>query len=527
MKRFYFKKIRRTGGDTSSSAKSMDGKLVCDIEANLEHLLQLIRESPDFIVRTFYIGTEHPVKTVVAYLDSMVNVEAVNNLVMRSLMGESSKEATAREQSSEGIFRLLQQRALTVGEIAEYQEWKLLLVALLSGKTFIFIDGWDRAIGCSTHGGNFRAVAEPTTQTVVRGPKEAFIESLFTNITLLRRRIKSTDLTLEMFQVGETTLTNVAMMYVKTIAAEHTVAEVRRRVNEVNVDGIFDSGTLEEWIQERRFTPFPTIYNTERPDTVASNLMEGRIAILVDGTPFVLVAPSVFAHFFQSSADYAERYDAASAIRILRYICFVILILGPSSYIALTTFHYEMIPTPLLISILAQRETVPFPAFLEAMLLELTFEILREAGVRMPRLVGQTVSIVGALVLGQAAVQAGIVTPFLTIVVAITGIASFAVPSYNMATAGRLFRFGFMCLAAMFGLYGIALGMVGLTAHMTSLKSLGVDYMNPFSPFDIEAQKDTIFRFPSWKIGKRPLMTSGKNRNRARGDSSSGEGQQS
>ncbi|MFM9281399.1 spore germination protein [Paenibacillus jiagnxiensis] len=528
MIRFRSKKpIRRTGGSTPPSPKPVDEKLTWDLEANLEHFQKLTGGSPDFIVRKFYTGIEHPVKTAIAYLDSMVNTDAVNNLVMRSLLGEPAREATANEPTAEGIFRLLQERALTVGEIKGYQEWKIMMAALLSGDTLIFVDGCERVIGCSTRGGESRAVSEPTTQNVVRGPKDAFVESLFTNVALIRRRIKSTDLALEVLQIGETTLTNVALLYMKTIADENTVDEVRRRVNDINIDAIFESGMVEELVQDRRLTPFPTIYNSERPDTVASNLLEGRIGLIIDGSPFVLMMPAVFANFFQSSADYAERYDLATALRLLRYVCFIILVLGPSIYIAFTTFHYEMIPTPLLISILAQRETVPFPAFLEAVLLESTFEIMREAGIRMPRLVGQTVSIAGAVVLGQAAVQAGIVTPLLTIVVAITGIASFAIPSYNMANSGRLFRFGFMVLAALFGLYGLALGLITLVAHLTSLKSFGVNYMSPFSPFDLNSLKDTILRLPAWKVKKRPLMTSSKNMRRARGGPPSAEGQES
>jgi spore germination protein KA len=524
MIRFRVKKtIQRTGSGNPPLAKPSDDKLVSDLEANLEHFRKLTGDSPDFIVRKFHTGIEHPIKTAIAYLDSMVNTDAVNNLVLRSLLGSSSREATAEKTTPESIFRALQERALTLGEIKVQREWKAMMAGLLSGDTLIFVDGCDQVIGCSTRGGETRAINEPTTQSVVRGPKESFVESLFTNISLIRRRIKSTGLELEMHQVGHTTLTSVAMLYMKTIADEKTVGEVRQRVNAINVDAIFESGTVEEWIQDRRLTPFPTIFNTERPDTTASSLMEGRIVLIVDGSPFALVMPTVFAQFFHSAADYSERYDIATLLRLLRYICFIILVLGPSMYIAFTTFHYEMIPTPLLISILAQRETVPFPAYLEALLLEATFEILREAGIRMPRAVGQTVSIVGALVLGQAAVEAGIVTPLLTIVVAITGIASFAIPAYNVATAGRVFRFLFMMLAALFGLYGVALGLIALVAHMTSLKSFGVSYMSPFSPFVLSSHRDTLLRFPSWKLVKRPDMTGNKNKQRSRSGSPSGE----
>lgn len=285
-------------------------------------------------------------------------------------------------------------------------------------------------------------------------------------------------------------------MYVKGKADPGIVREIKDRLNRIEIEGILESAYIEEFIQDKTITPFPTIYNTERPDDATSKLLEGRIVVLVDGTPFVLVLPTVFAHFFQSPEDYAQRFDIAIVMRLVRYISFIILILGPSVYIALTTFHYEMVPTQLLISLVAQREGVPFPAFIEAMLMEVVFEILREAGVRMPRAIGQTVSVVGALILGQAVVEAGLITPAMVIVVALTGIASFTLPAYNLSIAGRLIRFGFMVLSGMFGFYGLTLGVIVLIAHMNSLRSFGVPFMSPISPFRLRNQKDAIIRLP-------------------------------
>lgn len=285
-------------------------------------------------------------------------------------------------------------------------------------------------------------------------------------------------------------------MYVKGKADPGIVREIKDRLNRIEIEGILESAYIEEFIQDKTITPFPTIYNTERPDDATSKLLEGRIVVLVDGTPFVLVLPTVFAHFFQSPEDYAQRFDIAIVMRLVRYISFIILILGPSVYIALTTFHYEMVPTQLLISLVAQREGVPFPAFIEAMLMEVVFEILREAGVRMPRAIGQTVSVVGALILGQAVVEAGLITPAMVIVVALTGIASFTLPAYNLSIAGRLIRFGFMVLSGMFGFYGLTLGVIVLIAHMNSLRSFGVPFMSPISPFRLRNQKDAIICLP-------------------------------
>ncbi len=244
-------------------------------------------------------------------------------------------------------------------------------------------------------------------------------------------------------------------------------------------------------------------------------MLEGRVAILVDGSPFVLIAPTVFMQFFQSPSDYTHRFDIGNFLRILRYIAFFISLIAPSVYIAAITFHQEMIPTTLLISLAASREGVPFPAFIEALLMETSFEVLREAGIRMPRAVGQAVSIVGALVLGQAAVQAGIVSPAMVIIVAITGIASLSTPSYDMAISARILRFVLMILAASFGFYGITLGLIIMIAHLNSLRSFGIPYLAPFSPFIPADQKDALFRFPLWSLLTRPRLISQKNNRRA------------
>jgi spore germination protein KA len=253
------------------------------------------------------------------------------------------------------------------------------------------------------------------------------------------------------------------------------------------------------------------MYVTERPDVIASQLLEGRVAIVVDGTPFVLTAPAVFIQFFQAPDDYYFRFDIASAVRLLRILAFITALIAPASYIAVTTFHQEMIPTNMAIAIAAQRENVPFPAFFEALVMEVTFEILREAGLRLPRAVGQAVSIVGALVIGQAAVQAGFVSPVMVIVVSLTAIANFSTPSFSMAISARLIRFFLMGMATVLGFYGIMIGLLIMFIHLCSLRSLGVPYMAPFAPFNVKNLQDTIIRFPLFALGERPHLMTSKN----------------
>ncbi|MNZ59400.1 Spore germination protein A1 [compost metagenome] len=407
------------------------------------------------------------------------------------------------------LMESLLEHSLSFGESIIENEWNDLILALLSGDTVVLIEGCDQVLLTGTKGGEWRSVTEPSSQLVVRGPKDSFVESIGTNISLIRRRIKSPNLWMESMKIGSVTHTHVAIMYLQGVADKQLVEEIKRRLKDIHIDGVLESAYIEEFIQDNTFTPFPTVFNTERPDVAAGNLLEGRVVLLVDGTPFVLILPTVFAQFFQSPEDYAQRYDISVLMRLIRFISFIILLLGPSVYIALTTFHYEMIPSLLLVSFMAQREGVPFPAFVEAMLMEVTFEILREAGVRMPRAIGQTVSIVGALILGQAVVEAGIITPIMVIVVALTGIASFALPAYNLSIAGRLFRFYFMVLGGMFGFYGITLGLIVLVAHMNSLRSFGVPYLTPISPFVLQSQKDIILRFPMW-MQKSPKQSGNK-----------------
>ena len=347
-----------------------------------------------------------------------------------------------------------------------------------------------------------------TSQSVVRGPREGFSENIRVNTALIRRKIKDPSLWMESKEIGRLSKTNVAIMYINGVADDKIVKELHSRLDRIDIDGILESGNIEEFIQDSQYSPFPTVYNTERPDVVAAALLEGRIAILVDGTPFVLIVPALFVQFFQSSEDYYQRAIMASLIRLLRFFAFGISLLAPALYIAAITFQQEIIPPPLLISLAAQREGVPFPAFIEAVIMEITFEILREAGLRMPRVIGAAMSIVGAFVIGTAAVEAGIISAAMVIVVSITAISSFVSPTYDIAIAGRILRFLFMGMAASFGLFGIMVALIALILHLTSLSSFGVPYMAPLAPYSASGQKDTFIRLPIWKLLSRPKYIS-------------------
>ncbi|PDO11629.1 MAG: spore germination protein [Candidatus Reconcilbacillus cellulovorans] len=477
-----------------SSPKPDDTRLSTVLHANVERIRNETGHSPDVVVRLFDCP-DRKLKAAAVYVDGLADKHMVGDFVQWSFR-------TDGVGSSKAWFQTVRERALSVVDIKTVSEWNELMLALLAGETVLLIDGVPEAICGNTRGGKTRNVEEPTNQVATRGPKDSFTETLGINVSLVRRRIKNPNLWMEVMKIGRTTKTDVAMMYVRGRADDNLVREVKSRLDAVRADIVLESAYIEEWIQDRTTTPFPMIYNTERPDIVAGNLLEGRVAILVDGTPFALIVPTVLPQFFQSVEDYYQRYDVASLIRLLRYASFVISMLVPSFYIALVSYHHEMIPTTLLLKLAAAREGVPFPVFVEALIMEICFEILREAGLRMPRAIGQAVSIVGPIVLGQAAVQAGIVSPAMMITVAITGIASFSTPAYNLALTARVLRFGLMVLATSFGFYGLAMGCIFLVAHVCSLRSFGVPYLSPIAPFRRSEQKDSVFRWPFPLFGK-------------------------
>lgn len=481
---------------------------------NLSYIKEVIGNSSDIVIRDFKAGQSGLIDIGVIYTDGLADKTFVQDLVLDTLMVQIRDADVDCPDIHTDLFEFIKAKTLPIGEIKEIFHFEALFFHFLSGDTILLMDGFPKCLAIGSRGWADRGVQEPSSQTVVRGPKDGFSETLRTNTALIRRRIKDPNLWLETKQLGKKSKTDVGIMYIKGIANEKMVKEVHTRLDKIKIDAILESGYIEELIQDSTFTPFPTVFNTERPDTVAAALLEGRIAILVDGTPFILIVPALLINFFQASEDYYQRADIATLIRLLRYLSFFLALLTPSAYIAVTTFHQEMLPTPLLISLAAQRDGVPFPAIVEAILMEITFEILREAGVRMPRAVGSAISIVGALVIGQAAVEAGIVTATMVIVVSLTAISSFVSPTFNMGIAVRILRFGFMILAGTFGLFGIILGLIAMVLHLSSLRSFGIPYLSPNAPFILQDQKDNFFRLPHWALFARPRLISQKDTDR-------------
>ncbi|WP_067840711.1 spore germination protein [Amphibacillus sediminis] len=503
-----FRSKKKQKAIVENISKDHNVPLSTDLTENSRIISNMLGESVDFVSRSFMIGVQKPVKAQLFYIDGIVDSVIIHHDLLKGLMIES-REA---EQSNQiDRLELLEKHLLAIGMVNHVETITDLFKHLLSGDSILLIDGYAKGFSLDTRGGENRGIASVTTQEVVRGPKEAFSERINLNIALIRRKIKDPNLWMKNYKIGNKTQTDVTVAYLNGVANDDIVQELDKRLKDIDIDSILEGAYIEELVQDGVYTPFPTVYNTERPDTIAAGILEGKIAIFVDGTPFVLLIPALFIDFLQSSEDYYQRADIATFIRVLRTISFFLALLTPSLYIALTIFHQEMVPTTLLISLAAQREGIPFPAFIEAVLMEFTFELLREAGIRLPSTVGSAISIVGALVLGQAAVDAGIVSAMMVIIVSFTAISSFVFPSYNLAITVRMLRFGYMLLAATLGLYGIFTGLIIMVLHMVSLRSFGVPYLTPLGPFSLSGQKDVFVRAPFWLQRTRQPLQSQKN----------------
>ncbi|GAB6099581.1 spore germination protein [Halanaerocella petrolearia] len=472
-----------------------------NLELNLAYIEGVFDKVSDIVTKKFKVGSHD---AALVYIGGIVEKTAINNVILRDLMIISRNDDLEDSSAQVDLKDHIKNSLLSLGEVTERKKFDNLLEDLLTGQAILFLDNYAVSLSLSIQAKEARDVTDPNTETVVRGPREGFVEDFNTNMSVLRRRIKTPDLKFESFKLGRVSKTDVVISYLKGVAPADLVAEVRQRVKNIDIDMINESGNIEQLIEDDPTSPFPQMSYTERPDGTAAALNEGRVIIIIDGTPYVLVVPSVFIHFLQSNEDYYERFLFPTAIRTLRLIAFFVAMLGPSIYIAITTYHQEMIPTPLLINIAASRSGVPFPAIIEALLMEVSFEALREAGLRLPRPVGQAVSIVGALVVGESAVQAGLVSQAMVIVVALTGIASFIIPAYNMGIAIRLIRFPIMFLAGSLGMFGITFAVLGLLIHLASLRSFGVPYLSPVTPLNWSGMKDTILKVPEWMKNKRP-----------------------
>ncbi|HEU4965307.1 MAG TPA: spore germination protein [Bacilli bacterium] len=483
-----------------------DDDLALDLSANLDRVAEILGHSNDLVRRRFHLDTKGERQAALIFIDGMVSVEIVDKQVLHPLMHSLPDLLSQADGEHKDLPEQIRDHVLPIGEVKSTGQHRDVIKSVLQGDTVLLIDGCAQALLMNTKGWEKRGVEEPRTEAVVRGPRDGFAETMRINTALLRRRIKDPDLRAHNFTVGTRSRTDITIMYIEGVAEAGVVDEIKKRIEAIEVDGVLDSGYIEQYIEDSHWSPFPLIQNTERPDKAAANLLEGKVIVLVDGSPFVLIAPAVFTQFYHSPEDYYERFLIATLVRFIRALSMTMALLLPSLYISFSSFHPEMIPSKLVIAMAAGRATVPFPSVIEALLMEVSIEILREASVRLPGPIGPTIGIVGALIVGEAAVKAGIVSPIMVIVVALTTIGSFAAPSYNAAIAIRMLRFPIMFLAAMFGLYGIMLFLIVIVVHLCSLKSFGVPYLSPFTPRNFLGIGDTLIRIPLFRMKKRPSV---------------------
>lgn len=469
---------------------------------NATFLQHLFSDCSDFVIREF--KQKNSVHAIAVFVDGLINTSEVNQ-ALKALM--------VLEDGDENI-QVIEEALLPISQVTRVKDYKKLLQAVLSGDTGILVDGNSEALTLGIRGAEMRSVNEPEGEAVIRGPREGFIENIRTNTSMLRRKLKTPRLKMKSLVIGRETNTNVVVSYLEGIADPSLVEEVSQRIGKIDIDSVLESGYIEELIQDSILSPFPQVKYSERPDTIAGALLEGRVAIFVDGTPMVLIVPATFWMMMQANEDYFERFQMSTLVRWLRYLFLLVSLLTPGIYVAITTFHQQMIPTTLFLSIAAARESIPFPAIVEALLMEVAFEALREAGIRLPKTVGQAVSILGALVVGQAAVQAGIVSAPMVIVVSITGIASFTIPHFNAAIALRMLRFPIMIAASILGIYGILVLLLIIIGHMANLRSFGVPYLAPVAPLSVGDLKDILLRSPWAALNKRPSFMGVQNARR-------------
>ncbi|TWH45435.1 spore germination protein [Sporomusa sp. KB1] len=478
------------------------------VAANKAFLEDAFKKSGDVIF--FEFVTFSGVKVLIVYIEGLVSKEILGRDIINAFIMKS-KELPANTLLDSKILTTL----VTAAGVIETQTMSEVIDDLVNGNTVLFVDGVATAFLIESKGWETRTVAEPDTESVIRGPREGFIENIRTNTSLLRRKIKNPNLVFENITLGKQTKTNVAIAYIDGIVNQAVLGEVRRRLNKIDTDSILETGYIEQFIEDSPFSPLATIANTQKPDILAGKLLEGRVGIFCDGTPHVLTVPHLLVETLQTSEDYYVRPFMASMWRIIRLTALFFSIFVPGLYVALQTYHQEMIPTILLLRMAGSISDIPFPAGAEMLIMVIFYELLRESGVRLPRAVGSAISIIGALIVGESAVNAGLVSAPVVIVTAVTGVAGFIVPALSEAI--MFFRFFFLIAGSVMGLYGVVCGLFLIVLYAVSLRSFGVPYTSSLAPSDQGVLMDFFLRFPLWAMKKRPPAIAKDNQQR-RGD---------
>lgn len=452
---------------------------------NLVTLRQKFENSSDLNVREISLGG---VRVAVIVIEGMVNLQVMGSLVLDPVL-EHHFDNTATPES---IYHFLEEETVNAVDLKDFYTFDEFFRFAMSGFAVVLIDGLSKGIAMGAQGFNFRSISEPSSEVNERGSREGFTEPIRINMSMIRRRIKSPTLKFELSTLGTVSKTDICLVYMTDVVSKKLLRDIRRRLQKITSEVILTAGYVQPFLEGKRASLFSDVGYTERPDTLCAKIQEGRVAILIDGTPFTLIVPYLFSENFQSIDDYCHKPYYATFIRIIKYISFTITILLPGAYVAIGTFHPELFPEALLFNIVSAQETTPFPLVLEALVIHFIYEVMREAGLRLPRPVGHAVSIVGALVIGDAAVTAGLIGSPMVLVVALTAISSFVVPSLHEPVS--ILRFGFIIIGGMLGLYGIALASAMVMTNAAALSAFGVPYLSPITPLNAYSMRDTFLR---------------------------------
>ncbi len=474
------------------------------ISENLDYIKERysIPTNGDIVIREFDITVkDSTVNAFAVFIDGLADGKVVNQAILQPLMMLSNLDIKGNPGD---LGEYIKKHLIPQGQLNIVNSFEKAISAINFGGCVVFVDGLDVAYAVDVKGWEHRSVERPNTELVIRGPQEGFTEVLRVNTALVRKILKDEDLIVEDIEIGKRSKTPCSMLYIKDIANEKLVNEVRRRLKNIKIDYLQDSGELEQLIEDSTILHTPQVIDTERPDRVASMLAEGKVAVIVSGSPFALVMPTTASELLRSAEDSYVRFPYANFLKIIRILGVFLTLLLPGFYIATINYHVEMLPTDLLLAIEASRERVPFPSIIELLILEISFELIREAGIRIPGPIGPTLGIIGALILGQAAVAANIVSPILIIIVAVTGIGSFSVPNFSLAFSLRILRFAYIFLGAIAGFLGLTTGLFIHLVTLVNARSFGVPFMTPLAPRTSDGYVEEMMRAPVWKQEKRP-----------------------
>ena len=476
--------------------------VVKDIETNIKNYQALFADCADIKMRRMQLGIQQQVTCFVAYVETSVG----NMLLERSVLGEIINRFC--QVPDEQLVKAIAQNHFGISDSTPFSTIEEAADMMLTGDAILFVDGYDKALKIADKGYPAKAIIETSTEKSNRGSNEGFAESIKINTALIRKRIRSPKVKVVEQKMGIRSKTNVDLVYMEDLVDITLVKKIQQRLEEYEIDGVLDSGIIEQLSERSWLSPFPQFQTTLRPDRAAMSLLEGRVIVLADNSPVALILPSDYNSFIQTSDDYYNRWEIASFTRLLRYGASILAMILPGLYLAVTNFHSQLLPTALLLSFVQARQGVPFPGVIEILIMELSFELLREAGIRLPGVLGNTIGIVGGLIIGQAAVEANIVSGMVVIIIAFTALCSFAIPNEEFAQAFRLLKFVFIFLCAFLGFYGLLLGLMLVLIHLSRLESFDLPYLTPFAGKKKgEAdERDSIIRPPYFALKKRPTF---------------------